>query len=398
MPPANRTTSRRRRPCRNRRPGQRRPCRRAGHLDPQSTPAARRTADPACSARKPARRNGRRPGKAPRGRARVRGPGSSERRRTTKRNQRAAEERRATRRSAGAAAALHAPDPNRGRVQTQRQRPRQPRRGPGGRPEGRRQRARATAGENRRHDQRPPRPDTTISTDSGRQQPRPRAPAVTRPGHLANHSPEHTGKKPPGYRTSPTEFPEHARSPAEGRQRARRGESPLRQTRGDSQAIRDAEPAATGTDRLSPDCTTGRGDHHYGGACRSHSGSSSPTRDAHRNAPATYGDDRSGYQFRIGATDLRRHLTRTCALNIPNTPLLDEEIGTNAADVSPGEPQQLRESAYTNEREHGRLLDRIGRIGLRDARRSLRRLEHPAGEDMSKVWGLYLPGPGENPT
>ena len=90
--------------------------------------------------------------------------------------------------------------------------------------------------------------------------------------------------------------------------------------------------------------------------------------------------------IRIGATDVRRHLTGSCALNIPNAPLLHGGDWHQCCGWFTEEPHDLRESAYTNEREHGRLLDRLGGIGLRDARAGLRRLAHPAGDGATKVW------------
>ena len=90
--------------------------------------------------------------------------------------------------------------------------------------------------------------------------------------------------------------------------------------------------------------------------------------------------------IRIGATNVRRHLTGSCALNIPNAPLLFGGDWHQCCGWFAKEPQDLQENAYTNEREHGLLLDRFGRIGLRDARAGLRRLGHPAGDGATKVW------------
>ena len=90
--------------------------------------------------------------------------------------------------------------------------------------------------------------------------------------------------------------------------------------------------------------------------------------------------------IRIGTTDVRRHLTGSCALNIPNAPLKFGGDWHQCCGWFTKEPQDLQESAYTNEQEHGRLLDRLGRIGLRDARAGLRRLGHPAGDGATKVW------------
>ena len=90
--------------------------------------------------------------------------------------------------------------------------------------------------------------------------------------------------------------------------------------------------------------------------------------------------------IRIGATDVRRHLTGSWALNVPNAPLLHGGDWHQGCGWFTRKPKELRESAYTNEHEHGRLLDRLGRFGLRDARAGLRRLGHPSGECPTKVW------------
>lgn len=105
-----------------------------------------------------------------------------------------------------------------------------------------------------------------------------------------------------------------------------------------------------------------------------------------RPASATTGRRPVRIPIQIGATDVRRHLTGSCALNVPNAPLLHGGDWHQCCGWFTREPQALRESAYTNEREHGRLLDRLGGIGLRDARGGLRRLAHPAGEGAAKVW------------
>lgn len=89
---------------------------------------------------------------------------------------------------------------------------------------------------------------------------------------------------------------------------------------------------------------------------------------------------------RIGTTDVRRHLTGLYALNIPNAPLGGGGDWHQCCGWFSEEPRDLHESAYTNEPEHGRLLDRIGGVGLRDARAGLRRLGHPDGEKTVKVW------------
>ena len=89
---------------------------------------------------------------------------------------------------------------------------------------------------------------------------------------------------------------------------------------------------------------------------------------------------------RIGRTDARRHLTGGYALNVPNAPLRHGGDWHQYCTWFTREPQALPESAYTNERTHGQLLDRLGGSGLRDARRGLKRLSHPGGEATTKVW------------
>ena len=88
----------------------------------------------------------------------------------------------------------------------------------------------------------------------------------------------------------------------------------------------------------------------------------------------------------IGTTSVRRHLTGAFALNVPNWPLSgggDWHYGTGW--FAP-EQQKLTERAYTSEEWHGPVLNRLGRSGLRDARRGFRLLGHPAGNAKGRIW------------
>lgn len=50
------------------------------------------------------------------------------------------------------------------------------------------------------------------------------------------------------------------------------------------------------------------------------------------------------------------------------------------------EPDRLNDTDLTDERIHGRLLDRLGQWGLRDARKGLAELGHPAAASPRRIW------------
>ena len=82
-------------------------------------------------------------------------------------------------------------------------------------------------------------------------------------------------------------------------------------------------------------------------------------------------------------TTAREHITGFDALNIPHAWRLGGDwheawFGVKPTRVSPHH--------ITDERRFGRLLDRLGHSGLRDARPGLTLLGHPAGDWPEKVW------------
>ncbi len=96
--------------------------------------------------------------------------------------------------------------------------------------------------------------------------------------------------------------------------------------------------------------------------------------------------DSEGTPTTIGPTSPRRHITGTTAINIPYA-RMSQSGGwhTGSTWFSPI-PLSLHELNYTNEDTHSVVLDRIGRSGLRDARRGLRTLGHPDGWSATKIW------------
>ena len=88
----------------------------------------------------------------------------------------------------------------------------------------------------------------------------------------------------------------------------------------------------------------------------------------------------------IGPTSVRRHITGSFALNIPNAPLDHGGDWHQCGAWFTTEPETVQETAFTNEEEYRPLLNRLGRRGLRDARAGLKRLNHPGGEQPTKIW------------
>ena len=94
--------------------------------------------------------------------------------------------------------------------------------------------------------------------------------------------------------------------------------------------------------------------------------------------------DGLGVPVEIVATTRRYHLTGDAALNIPN-------IGRGGGDWHQGawfgvEPARLSPHDLTDETTYGRLLDRLGNSGLRDARRGFGMIRHPAADHPDTVW------------
>ena len=86
----------------------------------------------------------------------------------------------------------------------------------------------------------------------------------------------------------------------------------------------------------------------------------------------------------IVPTTRRYHITGFAALNIPNVRRLGgdwHEGGWFGV-----EPARLSSYNLTDEATYGRLLDRLGTSGLRDARRGLGMMRHPAADWPEKVW------------
>ncbi len=90
-----------------------------------------------------------------------------------------------------------------------------------------------------------------------------------------------------------------------------------------------------------------------------------------------------GVPVEMVPTTAREHITGFAALNIPHAWRLSGDWHEAWFDVKP-----TRVSPYhiTDERCFGRLLDRLGRGGLRDARPGLALLGHPAQNWPEKVW------------
>ena len=91
------------------------------------------------------------------------------------------------------------------------------------------------------------------------------------------------------------------------------------------------------------------------------------------------------YPVELVPTTTRRHITGTTALNIPATYRMGGDWHKHSTSFS-HRPESLDGGDLTNERTHGRLLDRLGRSGLRDARKGLAELGHPGADYPEKVW------------
>ena len=82
-------------------------------------------------------------------------------------------------------------------------------------------------------------------------------------------------------------------------------------------------------------------------------------------------------------TTRRQHITGFAALNIPHAWRLGGDWHDAWFDVK---PTRVAPYHITDERRFGRLLDRLGNRGLRDARPGLALLGHPAADWPEKVW------------
>ena len=87
----------------------------------------------------------------------------------------------------------------------------------------------------------------------------------------------------------------------------------------------------------------------------------------------------------IGATTRRRHITGMVAMNLPDR--WDRGDWHMTATWFWTEPETLQPHDFTDEETYGELADRLGIAwGVRDARRGLQQLGHPAGEGNSPIW------------
>jgi hypothetical protein len=91
------------------------------------------------------------------------------------------------------------------------------------------------------------------------------------------------------------------------------------------------------------------------------------------------------YPVGLVPTTRRRHITGTTALNIPERYRLGGDWHKYSTWFS-HRPESLDDRDLTNERTYGRLLDLLGRWGLRDARRGLTHLGHPGARSTRTVW------------
>ena len=90
-----------------------------------------------------------------------------------------------------------------------------------------------------------------------------------------------------------------------------------------------------------------------------------------------------GVPVEMVPTTAREHITGVAALNIPHAWRLGGDWHEAWFDVK---PTRVSPHHLTDERRFGRLLDRLGHGGLRDARPGLALLGHPAGNWPEKVW------------
>ena len=90
-----------------------------------------------------------------------------------------------------------------------------------------------------------------------------------------------------------------------------------------------------------------------------------------------------GVPVEMVPTTARAHITGFAALNIPHAWRLGGYWHDAWFDVK---PTRVSPHHITDERHFGRLLDRLGHSGLRDARPGLALLGHPAGDCPEKAW------------
>ena len=85
----------------------------------------------------------------------------------------------------------------------------------------------------------------------------------------------------------------------------------------------------------------------------------------------------------IFPTTAREHVMGCAALNIPNPRREGGDWHEAWFDI---EPRQVAPEHVTDEKRFGRLLDRLGSSGLRDARAGLALLGHPAESAPARIW------------
>ena len=89
----------------------------------------------------------------------------------------------------------------------------------------------------------------------------------------------------------------------------------------------------------------------------------------------------------VGPTNARQHITGYWALSIP-APYRSMGGRSNPRRTwFASRPETLADrEGLTDESTYGRLLDCLGRWGLRDARKGLAEFGHPGGESSTKIW------------
>ena len=88
----------------------------------------------------------------------------------------------------------------------------------------------------------------------------------------------------------------------------------------------------------------------------------------------------------IGPTTRKRHITGTTALNIPDPWDFNGGDWHQHATWFWTEPETLEPHHFTDDETYGAVFDRLGAHGVRDARRGLRELGHPAGDSDTPIW------------
>ena len=86
------------------------------------------------------------------------------------------------------------------------------------------------------------------------------------------------------------------------------------------------------------------------------------------------------------ATSARQHITGSLALNIPYPRFWSSGDWHEHSAWFGAESDQVSEYSLASEQVHGPLLDKLGNLGLRDARGGLATLGHPAARQSRRIW------------